>query len=119
MSVKIVDNMPAFRRALEFVGEDAIREGARDGFIKAKMNAPFKKGGLRSEADFRRVGRLTQRITFWKEYAAYQERGRRRNGRNVVRNYTTSGTGAHFLEYAGDEQANKLLFTLKKHLGRL
>lgn len=35
-------------------------------------------------------------------YAAYQERGMRADGSHKVRNYTTPGTGAHYLKNAGD-----------------
>lgn len=35
-------------------------------------------------------------------YAAYQERGMRADGSHKVRNYTTPGTGAHYLQNAGD-----------------
>ena len=36
------------------------------------------------------------------EYAAYQEFGQRKDGSHVVRNYTTPGTGPHYLRDAGN-----------------
>lgn len=40
-------------------------------------------------------------------YAAYQERGHRFDGSRQVHNYTTPGTGAHYLEESGKQVAKE------------
>lgn len=52
------------------------------------------------------------------EYAAFQERGSRADGSHRVRKYSTSGTGAHFLERAGDKQVSKLPAKFAMHAQR-
>lgn len=104
--------MPQFKRSLYNVMDDAFKEGARDALINAKTKAPFQKGGLRSDADINKEGALHWRIAFYKEYASVQELKEHRN-------YTTAGTGAHFLKNAGDEQREKLKLIAKKHAQRV
>ena len=59
---------------------------------------PVKTGALKASVRSFRAGDgatpNTYRVEVGKEYAAYQERGRREDGSHVVRNYTTPGTGA-------------------------
>lgn len=109
----IIDKMPSFSRSVDSIMEDALREGGRDVLIKAKTKAPFQKGGLRSESDVSSQGKLKQRISFWKEYARFQEFGG--DGKRRIRKYSSSGTGAHFLKDSGDEQAQKMNMIFKKH----
>lgn len=112
----IIDKMPAFTRSLYNVLDDALRESGRDVLINARTKAPFDKGGLRSDSDVSSQGRLTQRISFWKEYARFQEFGG--DGNRTVRNYSHSGTGSHYLKDSGDEQAKKMPMILRKHAQR-
>jgi hypothetical protein len=116
MSAKIINKMPAFRRNLYYVMDDALREGARDTLINAKNRAPFLKGGLRSDTEISRQGVLRYRVSFWKEYARFQEFGG--DATRKVRNYSTSGTGKRYLKTAGDEQAKKINRTFSKHARR-
>ncbi len=111
------DKMPQFKRSLYNVLDDAFREGARDTLINAKQNAPFDKGGLRSETEVSKPGILHYRVSFWKEYARYQEFGGDDN--RTVRNYSTAGTGKAYLKTAGDKEATKLVMTIKKHIPRV
>jgi hypothetical protein len=111
--VIVVDRMPIFKSSAYNVLNDALIDGARDVLINAKLRAPYRKGGLRGESDKRQIGRLHQRISFWLEYAAYQEFGG--DGKRVIRNYTTPGTGKHYLKKSGDEVATKLRYTFIKH----
>lgn len=113
MSVTVRDKMPSFKRSLYSVMDDAIKEGARDTLINAKTRAPFDKGGLRSESDLKKVKLLHWRVSFWKEYARFQEFGG--DSKRRVRNYSHSGTGKGYLKSSGDEQAKKIKMTLKKH----
>lgn len=117
MSTAVVkDRMPQFKRSLVNVMGDALKEGARDGLIKARTKAPFEKGRLRAESDIKKINDLKWRIAFYIEYARFQEFGG--DGKRTVRNYSASGTGKGFLRSAGDEQAKTIARTFKKHAGR-
>lgn len=116
MSLRVVDNLPAFGRSVARVLDDALKEGATDTLVSAKLRAPFEHGALRSDTDVKRVGPLWWRVSFWMEYARFQELGG--DLRRRVRRYTTAGTGKGFLKDAGDTQAKKLKGTLGKHAKR-
>lgn len=111
--VKVVDKMPIFANGLKRVYDDAIGETAREVLINARNRAPFQKGALRRESDVGQQTSLKWRISFWVEYARFQEFGGDKKRR--VRNYSTAGTGAGFLKKAGDEGQTKLRATLQKH----
>lgn len=66
--------------------------------VKAKARVPVDKGLLQNSGSTRRIRFGRFRVEFDKEYAAYQERGMRRDGSHVVKRYTTPGTGKHYLE---------------------
>lgn len=117
MSVIIHDRMPQFKGKLNLVMDDAFREGSRDILIKAKTKAPFLKGGLRRDTDVSKVGMYKWRVSFWAEYARFQEFGG--DSKRRVRRYSTSGTGAHYLRNSGDEVAGKFKYTVRKHTARL
>lgn len=113
--IVIDDKLPQFKRSLDLVLDDAFRETSRDILIKAKTRAPFLKGGLRADSIAKRLSKLKWRVSFNKEYAGYQEFGQRRDGSHKVRNYSTGGTGAHYLEKSGDEAVQSLKSNIKKH----
>lgn len=115
-AVKVVDNLPSFQRSLYNVLNDALNSGARDIHVAAKTKAPYQKGSLRSNSDFRQQQFLKWRVSFWVEYARFQEFGG--DGKRIVKRYTTPGTGAHYLQSSGDFIANKLSSTLKIHANR-
>ncbi len=117
MSVKVVNKLPSFARRVANVFDDAMGETAKDILISSRQTAPFQKGALRRESDIRQLRPLLWRISYWIEYARFQEMGG--DARRRVRNYSTSGTGAHFLKNAGDEQVKKLNGTLRKHAMRV
>lgn len=114
--MKVENKMPQFKKSAYSVLNDALREGARDTLINAKEKAPFKKGDLRSETELDQKGPLHWRVSFFMEYARFQELGGDEKRR--VRNYSTAGTGKGFLKKAGDEQAKKIRMKFKKHAGR-
>jgi hypothetical protein len=114
--VKVVDKLPSFSRSAYEVLNDALKEGGRDILINARTRAPYDKGGLRADSIVESVGILKQRVSFWKEYARYQEFGG--DSKRRVRHYSTSGTGAHYLKTAGDIQRDKMNAVFKKHAGR-
>ena len=111
--VRIDNRLPQFSRSLESMLESALRSGARDILIDAKNNAPFKTGHLRSDSDIKKQAKLHYRISFFKEYARFQEYGG--DGRRTVRNYTTAGTGKKYLTRAGDKGVKRLQRTIKNY----
>lgn len=115
--VTVVNHLPKFSNLLDSVLDDAIKEGAVDGLVNARTKAPFDMGGLRADSETKQIKRMHWRISFWKIYARYQEFGG--DSKRTVRKYTTSGTGAHFLRNAGDEQFKKLVSKFKKHGSRV
>ena len=111
--VTVIDRMPQFKRSAYSVLNDALAEGAKEVLINAKTKAPYKKGPLRSNSDTRQMGILWHRISFWIIYAAFQEFGG--DASRTIRNYTTPGTGKHYLKSSGDEVVIKLKTMFKKH----
>lgn len=114
--VKFDNKLPSFGRSAKNVLQDALNEAARDVLINAKDKAPFQKGALRAASDISTPNFLTKRISFWVEYARFQEFGG--DGKRQVRNYSTSGTGAHFLRNAGDNAKKNIARTFAKHAKR-
>lgn len=117
MTVKVIDNMPQFKVQLYMKLNDAVQEAASDTIENARVKAPFKEGVLRADKRVLHPQRLVYRVEFDAPYARFQEFGG--DGTRKVRNYTTPGTGAHFLKTAGDEQYVKLIAKVKKHLERV
>lgn len=115
-SVKVINRLPMFSKSLYRVLNDAMRESSKDILINAKQKAPFRQGGLRSDANNREVEFLHHRVSFNKEYARFQEFGG--DSKRKVRHYTTSGTGAHYLKKSGDAEVRKLKANFKKHAAR-
>ena len=112
-NVTVIDKLPLFAIMSRAALNNALREAARDGLIDAKEHAPFSKGDLRGVTDVHEFKLLTWRISFWMEYARFQEFGG--DSKRQVRNYSTAGTGAHFLKNAGDKQREKLRMNFAKH----
>lgn len=117
MGVKIIDNLPAFRTVMLNNMNDALREASRDVIVLSRTRAPFQKGGLRSDADVRQTSKLNWQVTYWKEYARYQEFGG--DGRRTVRHYTTGGTQKKYLSSAGDTISKNMPTLFLKHGGRI
>lgn len=113
MSVTVKDRMPQFSRSAKLVLDDALKEGAKDIIVSAKTKAPFQKGALRRDSDVKKISRLLWRVSFWAEYARYQEFGG--DGRRTIRKYSTAGTGKGYLGSSGDEVAGRIVRKFKKH----
>jgi hypothetical protein len=113
---KVVNRLPEFGRVSKNVLSDALDEAAKDVLIDARNRAPFRKGALRRESVMSVVSTHKRRVSFWVEYARFQEFGG--DGRRRVRNYTTPGTGAHFLQNAGEKAVANFARTLAKHAAR-
>lgn len=76
-----------------------LRMLCEDIVTTSRPNTPRDKGNLNQDV-LKTVSGLKGRIEWRKVYAEYQERGKRRDGSRVVKNYTTPGTGPHFAENA-------------------
>lgn len=116
-SAKVNDRMPQFRTKMVALLDQGIGEAAKDTLIDARNNAPFKGGELRRSSDTQQRRLLSHRVSFWIEYARYQEFGG--DASRKVRNYTTGGTGKHYLRDAGNKNVTKLKLILKKHASRM
>lgn len=113
MSTRINNNLPSFAKNLNVNLDAAFREATRNILINAKIRAPFDKGGLRADTDGKKVGGNKWRVSFWKEYARFQEFGG--DAMRKIRKYSTAGTGSKFLSRAGNDQAKNMRQTLLKH----
>lgn len=111
--VIVIDNSARFVTRMELAADQALGRAGAEIELLAKSKVPVKQGPLQSSGQHRRVGLLHHRVVFNKEYAAYQERGARRDGSHPVRKYTTPGTGAHYLENAGKTVMPKVRAYLK------
>lgn len=70
---------------------------------KASGNKRGGGGHMKSETrHFRNPFAPGFRVEIDKAYAAYQERGVRKDGTHIVKHYTTAGTSAHFFRRAID-----------------
>lgn len=116
MALSVDDKLPQMSRRIGGVLDDALKELGRDILVKSRTVAPFDKGHLRADSDLKKV-KGVWRITYYKEYARFQEFGGDAN--RTVRNYSTPGTGKHYLGKTGDEIYTRAIFTLKKHAGRV
>lgn len=106
---------------MKSVFEDVLREVAQDIIEESKMVTPYKDGMLRASARTKSTGILQREVSYGDSsvpYAGAQEAGQTRGYK--IRRYTTSGTGAHFLEKTGDKYVKlKLVGKFKKHAVRV
>lgn len=107
-TVVFKDNSQAWLR----VQEQNLRNGLdamADAIMKnAMVIAPKKFGTLKNSAKVRKINNTTREVVFGGgnvPYAHYQEMGG--YGNKIVKNYTTPGTGAHYLEKSGDSVAKQ------------
>lgn len=70
--------------------------------IKTTTGTPVKTGDMKAETRHFRTRSGSFRVESDKEYAAYQEAGRRKDGTHIAKNYTTAGTGAGWFQKAID-----------------
>lgn len=98
---EIKDNTEDFLRKNEATVDNALARMARDIKQIAQSTVPYRDGDLFNSARDEKLSTLQYQVIFDKEYAAYQERGMRKDGSHVIRKYTTPSTGAGFLDKAG------------------
>lgn len=116
INVKIEDYIERFGRSAINELDNAVREGAVNILVASKGKAPFDKGGLRSDTETKQIKKMHWRVSYWKEYARFQEFGG--DKKRIVRNYTTAGTGKHYLSKAGDDETNNLKARLRVYAQR-
>lgn len=114
MPVRVVNNLPEFIQKNAIAMDKAVKRMADDTVKVAKIRVPFKEGDLQQSGHTKKIKTMHHRAVFDTPYAAYQERGYRRDGSRVVRNYTTPGTGKGYLLGAGTKIADNLLNYLKQ-----
>lgn len=101
------DNTNKFIKANEELLDESGQRATKDVLALAKTRVPRKDNTLTQSGKTERYSPVEHYVTFGndgseaKDYAAVQERGKRKNSRQF-RTYTSPGTGAHFLEKAGD-----------------
>ena len=91
----------------------AIRMMMEDTHTLANPITPYKDNGLRTSVSKQMETPLKGVMKWNVPYAQYQERGMRADGTRVVRNYTTPGTHAHFVEESVEKVVQKVPMYLK------
>ena len=98
------------REVLDF----ALERMGKDGVNLTRMRIPYKEGDLYDAVEWVKLEVLNHIIRIEKEYAGYQEFGRRKDGSKVVINYSTPNTGSNFLRGAGEILKRDALNYLKQ-----
>ena len=99
MSIKITDSTAIIKSQTAQKASIFLRTMADELVTLSTPGTPRDKGNLRQDI-IKQVLGLKGKVVWGKNYAAYQERGVRRDGSRRVRKYTTPGTGAHFAQNA-------------------
>lgn len=100
MSVKVIDNTPKLIAKVRTNGSLAIQRALQDVLKESRPKTPKADTNFLRNNTKRQVLGLKGKVAWNADYAQYQERGKRRDGSHVVRNYTTGGTGKQFAENA-------------------
>lgn len=95
MKVIVTDNTSKIKSDKKLRANLFIRYALDEVYDEARPVTPKKEGNLSRDV-LRQVLGLKGKIVWNKVYAQYQEKGMRRGGGYVVKNYTTPGTGKHF-----------------------
>jgi hypothetical protein len=114
MPVKMKDNTSGLVRNAEEKMNLVLSAITSDVYRLSQRQVPVKDGPLQSSGQIV-PGHLKYQIKYNKEYAAYQHRGARRDGTHVVRNYTTPGTKAKYLQDPADTILRKRDTYLKRY----
>lgn len=86
----------------------AIRMMMEDTHNLSTQITPYKEGALRTSVTKQMPSPMLGIMTWNVPYASYQERGMRADGTHIVRNYTTPGTHAHFVEESVDKVVQRI-----------
>ena len=96
-TTRIRDNLPQFGANALMVFDRAMGEAAAEGARLSVLQAPHLHGHLRSSNRVERKGLMHFEVSYNASYAAYQERGMRKDGTHVIRKHTEPGTKTHYL----------------------
>lgn len=105
MGVRVEDKSAQFQAVNSKQMDIALGRMAQDIEILAKVRVPLKSGNLMKQIERKRLSNKKHQVRVDEDYAAYQERGMRKDGSRVVKRYTTPGTGKDFLKNAGKNVA--------------
>lgn len=102
--VVITNNIKSFVKANDVHMNNAVERMADDTLKMAQIDVPLDKGVLQKSGEVEKNADMQYVVWFGKtgdasDYAAAQEAGTTRG--HPISNYSTPGTGAHFLENAG------------------
>lgn len=114
MRHRVDDKMDKFISKNDLLMDNALNRMARDIRQVALSTVPYKDGDLFNSAEDTKKAKLKYWVIFNTEYAAYQERGQRKDGSRIVRRYTTPGTGRDYLKNGGRQIAKDSLNYFKQ-----
>lgn len=118
MPVKIDSKIPEFINATEAAEELLLDKMESDIFVLSQAKVPKRDGDLAASGSKNKLKPKSRRVAYDEKYAAYQHRGRRKDGTRVVKKYTTAGTGKGFLQEAGAKVVGKSTQYAKQVMGR-
>lgn len=114
--IKVTDNTDEFIKKVAKGADRALEHMAIDVEILAKTkNVPVKDGKLQNTIVHVKRGFLKWVVPADTEYARFQEFGGDGQGK-VVRNYSTAGTGKHYMKKSGDAIKSKATTYYKQHM---
>ena len=92
----------------------ALGDMAQEIEMIAAFYGPVLSGNLIRKIKKKRKSANHWQVRVDEDYAAYQERGMRHDGTNIVKKYTTPGTGKHYLARAGRLVSGRALHYFRK-----
>lgn len=99
MSVKVEHYETRLKRRLQARIRLTNRRLLEDIHVASLPMTPFLTGDLRGQV-YKTTTEYTGTITWTVPYAAYQERGMRKDGSHVVKHYSKPNTNKHFAKRA-------------------
>lgn len=116
--IKKTDNLMKFVNNNADDMDRALSRMSKDILQISKVRVPFKRGNLQKQGESKKIAKMKHRVVYDEEYAAYQERGQRKDGTRRVINYSTPGTGKDFLKGAGQTVGKQALNYLRQAANR-
>lgn len=123
MAVRTDNRIPQFKKAAGDKADLMLAKMRHDAYVLSQAKVPKKEGDLAASGKEERRKRHSHRVSYGESlrdpYAPYQERGMRKDGSHVVRNYTTGGTSKDFLKSAAMVVLSKSSQYAKQEMGRV
>lgn len=120
--VEINSQLPEFQKSVDKRGDLLLAKMSSDILVLSQAKVPKKDGDLAASGKKEKRKTKSHRVSYGETlsdpYAGYQERGRRKDGSRVVRNYTTAGTGKNYLKDSGSRVISKANQYAKMVMGR-